>query len=258
MFIIKRGEHSPRVVLLQIMLNRQGAELTVDGIFGRRTRAAVVSFQASKHRTTTGVMDPATWAELAAGTSEALVDVVDIGDPMLATREAAELRQAGSNPIELGGMCNGITQMVNDVIRRADSTGPIALLRITGHGNLGRWMTVSVGDVAHLHGQEYEVIAGEYFSYIDLDHFDEVSPILGRLKPYFASFGSMEHLGCSIGSRPNSRKMMKKLSDLWSVPVSAGIPTQLHVLHFDGAVFTAYPDGGTLSGWSRKFRNVCL
>ena len=257
MFIVKRGEQSPRVVLIQINLNRKGAELTVDGVFGRRTRAAVLEFQTSKHLGHDGVVGPDTWRELAAGTTEPIIDVVDIGDPMLHFREAVELRNAGSDPIELGGMCNGITQMVGDVISRAESTGPIALLRITGHGNLGRWMTVSVGDIAHLHGQEYDVIAGEYFSYINLEHFDEVAPILARLRPYFAPFGSMEHLGCSIGSRPESRRMMAKLADLWNVPVRAGVPTQLHVLHFDGAVFTAYPGGGSLNSWSRHFRNVC-
>lgn len=259
MFEVKRGERSPRVVLLQILLNRQGNELVVDGDFGRRTHAALVAFQAAKSiARATGVADPATWRELLRGADETVVDVVDIGDPMLSQRESAELRQAGSPPIQFGLMCNGIGQMVTDVIQRVGASGWLAVLRITGHGNHGRWMTVSVGAVADLKGQAYEEVAGEYYSYIDAAHFNQVAPTLAQLKPYFAPFGSMEHTGCSIGSRPESRRMMQRLADLWDVPVSAGIPTQRNVLHFDGAVFTAYPKSGTLAAWSRRFRNMSL
>lgn len=257
MFEVKRGERSPRVVLLQILLNRQGNALVVDGIFGRRTQAALEAFQTAK-TIPKGMADPATWRELLRGGDEAVVDVVDIGDPMLAEREAVELRRAGSPPILLGLMCNGIGQMVSDIIRQVGGSRWIAVLRITGHGNHGRWMTVSVGAVADLRGQEYEEVAGEYYSYIDTAHFDQVAPTLAMLKPYFAPFGSMEHTGCSIGGRPESRRMMQRLASLWDVPVSAGIPTQLHVLHFDGAVFTAYPGGGSLSTWSQRFRNMSL
>jgi hypothetical protein len=256
MFIVRRGDYSPRVVLLQILLNRQGAGLVVDGIFGRLTDAAVASFQGiGPISDARGVAGPATWRELLRRGNETVVDVVDVGDPLLATREAIELTAAGSSPITLGLMCNGVGQMVSDVQRRVGEQQRLAVLRITGHGNFGRWMTVSVGSVAHLPRPEYREVAGEYFSYIDDAHFHKVAPLLSQLQPYFLPYGSMEHTGCSIGSRPESRHLMQRLANLWGVPVSAGIPQQAAVLRFDGAVFTVYPGGGTLASWSRRFRD---
>jgi hypothetical protein len=49
MILVAPGEKSPRVVLIQILLNRAGNTLTIDGSFGALTRAAVVSFQSSQH-----------------------------------------------------------------------------------------------------------------------------------------------------------------------------------------------------------------
>jgi hypothetical protein len=254
MLEIRHGEHGPRVVLLQVLLNRTGASLAVDGVYGPKTRTAVETFQKSApplHRS--GNVDSPTFNELFRESRLSIVDVVDVGDPMLAEREANELRAAGSQPIELGLMCNGVGQMVSDAINQAAS--PIALLRITGHGNLGRWMTVSVGAPAHLHGAAYAELEAEFHSYIDLSHFAQLRGTLARLQGRFARFGSMEHLGCSIGSRPSSRQLMGALSDLWAVPISAGIQTQRSVLHFDGPPYTAYPEKGSLPTWSKQFRD---
>ncbi len=254
MLEIHRGEHGPRVVFLQVLLNRRGATLVVDGVYGPKTHGAVEAFQKTvPSLTPSGNVNAATFNELFRDSRLSIVDVVDVGDPMLAEREANELRAAGSQPIELGLMCNGVGQMVSDTISQAAS--PIALLRITGHGNLGRWMTVSVGAPAHLHGAAYAELEAEYHSYIDLPHFDQLRAVLARLQGRFARFGSMEHLGCSIGSRPASRQLMGRLADLWRVPISAGIQTQRSVLHFDGPPYTAYPAKGSLAGWSTQFRN---
>jgi peptidoglycan hydrolase-like protein with peptidoglycan-binding domain len=48
----------------QTQLNKYGANLVVDGIFGSGTRASVVSFQASRGLAQTGTVDLATWQEL--------------------------------------------------------------------------------------------------------------------------------------------------------------------------------------------------
>ncbi len=261
MFLIRTGERSPRVVLIQIMLNRQGASLVVDGIFGSKTHTAVTQFQRRKGLKV-GAVGPKTWAELSRDARETVVDVLDFGDPKMAGPVESALRQAGSDPIVLGLMCNGVGQMVVSVAGQCTGPRTLALLRITGHGNLGRWMTVSVGDLVGLleegDQKEYNVREAEYYSYINLKHFPEVAPILTPLKTLFAPFGSMEHTGCSIGSRPESRQMMQKMADLWGVPVSAGIHIQHSVLNFDGAVFTAYPGGGTLASWSRQFQKICV
>ncbi|GAA1478276.1 hypothetical protein GCM10009623_27220 [Nocardioides aestuarii] len=48
----------------QTQLNKYGANLVVDGIFGSGTRASVVSFQANRGLSQTGTVDLATWQEL--------------------------------------------------------------------------------------------------------------------------------------------------------------------------------------------------
>ncbi|MGE5303909.1 MAG: peptidoglycan-binding domain-containing protein [Alphaproteobacteria bacterium] len=258
MLQINYGDHGPRVVLLQILLNRRGNALIADGIFGPKTRHAVVSFQRTvPSLSPSGTVDPVTFNALFRDSGLSVLDVVDVGDPLLQQREANEFRQAGSHPIEIGLMCNGVGQMVSDVIRRCARV-PVALLRITGHGNLGRWMTVSVGDVVDLSRSDYRVVASEDHSYISERNFTMLAATLSQLKPVFARFGSMEHLGCSIGGNPSGRRMMQRLASLLNVPVSAGIQTQRSTLRFDGAAHTAYPSSGSLASWSRQFRNVSL
>jgi peptidoglycan hydrolase-like protein with peptidoglycan-binding domain len=48
----------------QTQLNKYGANLVVDGVFGSGTRASVVQFQASRGLAQTGTVDLATWQEL--------------------------------------------------------------------------------------------------------------------------------------------------------------------------------------------------
>jgi hypothetical protein len=255
MILVRPGERGPRVALIQILLNRAGNTLRVDGIYGPKTRAAVDAFQSGKGITgAKGVVGPDTWQKLPRGDNTAVVDVVDVGDPGVGGGAVRELTKAGGDPIQLGLMCGGVEQMVSDVMRQAGRCGSVALLRITGHGNLGRWMTVSVGSVAHLPAEEYKVTATEYHSYIDWGHIDELAPTLARLKGYFAPYGTMEHGGCSLGSKPETRKLMHRLADLWGVPVSVGVGIQRSILNFDGQTFTAYPKHGTLESWTKPFR----
>src|SRR5262249_44628701 len=50
------GDRGPEVVALQQRLNVFGAQLTIDGVFGTGTRAAVIAFQASRGLATDGVV----------------------------------------------------------------------------------------------------------------------------------------------------------------------------------------------------------
>ena len=259
MLRLQFGDQGPKVVLLQILLNRRGNSLKVDGAYGEKTRAAVASFQSGSPAPRPGDVDPTTFNALFQDSQLSIVDVVDAGDPMVPETVEPVLSVAGAGPpIELGLMCNGVGQMISDVIQRA--AHPIALLRMTGHGNLGRWMTVSVGSVAHAEPGPYQEAASEYYSYIDLRHFNQLREVLAPLTSHFASFGSMEHHGCTIGSVPDSRQMMQKLADVWKVPITAGMGLQNAegVLRFPGAVFTAYPENGTLPSWSAQFRGRSL
>lgn len=63
---LRKGSKGDAVVSLQEMLNRSGAGLKVDGIFGTKTRQAVRVFQNVKSITVDGVVGPVTWATLKA------------------------------------------------------------------------------------------------------------------------------------------------------------------------------------------------
>jgi hypothetical protein len=273
MFNIRAGEHSPRVTLLQILLNSHactgadGRRLTVDGIYGHNTRAAVVA--AGK---TIGTGDPSGNAATPALIQRLLADVdlsvitsVDLGDPELQD-DVDQFQRNFDDPILLGGMCNGLVQMVQAVRTRA-RPGRVATLRLDGHGNLGEWLTVSVGNVVDLREsknraeqQEYAAIAKEINSYISAQNFSKVNDIIQPLSAIFAPFGFAEHLGCTLGARRQTREMLRKLADLWGVPIRVGIQTQPigSVMDISGPAFTAFPRGQNLTGWSRQFQTLDL
>jgi murein L,D-transpeptidase YcbB/YkuD len=66
--VLKQGANSgwPRVTVrsLQYLLAAHGAKLPADGVFGQRTRVAVVAFQRARHLTADGVAGAATWRAL--------------------------------------------------------------------------------------------------------------------------------------------------------------------------------------------------
>jgi len=66
--VLRQGANStwPKVTVrsLQYLLNARGAKLTVDGVFGAKTKAAVVAFQHAHHLSADGVAGPQTWAAL--------------------------------------------------------------------------------------------------------------------------------------------------------------------------------------------------
>lgn len=63
--LLKRGSKGAAVRTLQTELNRQGGHrLAVDGIFGQKTRAAVLSWQNKKRIAVDGIVGPVTWRSL--------------------------------------------------------------------------------------------------------------------------------------------------------------------------------------------------
>jgi peptidoglycan hydrolase-like protein with peptidoglycan-binding domain len=66
--VLRQGANSdwPRVSVrsLQYLLAAHGAKLPADGVFGQRTRLAVVAFQRARHLTANGVVGAATWRAL--------------------------------------------------------------------------------------------------------------------------------------------------------------------------------------------------
>jgi murein L,D-transpeptidase YcbB/YkuD len=65
---LRQGSNSawPKATVrsLQYLLNAHGAKLTVDGVFGPKTKAAVVTFQHAKGLTASGVVQASTWRAL--------------------------------------------------------------------------------------------------------------------------------------------------------------------------------------------------
>ncbi len=90
--MIRRGSVGPDVAALQDALNREGAEpaLAADGIFGRRTDAAVRRFQASRGLAPDGIVGPLTWRALGFA-------------PPVATGSTTAAGPEGTTPAGIGG-----------------------------------------------------------------------------------------------------------------------------------------------------------
>jgi peptidoglycan hydrolase-like protein with peptidoglycan-binding domain len=80
--VLRQGANSawPKVTVrsLQYLLDARGAKVTVDGVFGARTRSAVIAFQRARHLTADGVAGVQTWA--------ALISTVRLGSTGFAVR----------------------------------------------------------------------------------------------------------------------------------------------------------------------------
>ncbi len=62
--VLRLTDRGDAVMILQILLNRHGANLLEDGIFGRGTFEAVIAYQVDKGLKPDGIVGPATWGSL--------------------------------------------------------------------------------------------------------------------------------------------------------------------------------------------------
>ncbi len=62
--VLERGDRGDQVVWLQQLLHGAGFEVSFTGIYGRKTRLAVVAFQESRSLTADGVTGTSTWRRL--------------------------------------------------------------------------------------------------------------------------------------------------------------------------------------------------
>jgi hypothetical protein len=62
--MLATGSSGPAVSRLQELLATAGFAVSADGIFGPRTRAAVIAFQAGRGLTADGIVGPRTWGAL--------------------------------------------------------------------------------------------------------------------------------------------------------------------------------------------------
>ena len=70
--LVRKGDQNHPVKTLQYLLRARGHTVTVDGIFGPKTDAAVRDFQKALHQdipsvTVDGIVGPVTWRALVSG-----------------------------------------------------------------------------------------------------------------------------------------------------------------------------------------------
>jgi hypothetical protein len=239
---LRRGDRLPSAGVLQKLLNREGATLGADGIFGGHTESAVRAFQQSHHLIADGIVGQNTWPQVATGARLSIVDCIDVFDPSLMELEATDIERAGGQPILIGGACNGVEQIVTQVMMSA-SPGSVFLLRFHGHGAPG------VAGISFGHG---DIGYGERAD-IDLSNFHELQPVLARLGAAFGPYGNIQFMHCSTGGGANGRQLMKLIADATGVPVTAALQTQygggVATFKYEGPTFTAFPGGATLATW---------
>jgi hypothetical protein len=265
MFFLTYGESGPRVVLIQALLRLKGINLRITGKWDEANMRAVEKYRAQLHLPPMGPVDAQVFFNLIQKTHLKLVDSVDGSAGLVRVVAEQDMKEAGIKPLvnpRLPG--RGVSAAIDKIIARSQHH-KIALLRITGHGNRGTWISVAVGDPveAQVEGRikDYQAMKADWKSYIDFSHFERLRPILSRLRPLFASFGSAEVHCCKIG---NQKTLLQKLAETWGVPVSGGLANHQvggydtnqygeyvpSTFAFQGEVFTAYPGGKNLKSWA--------
>ncbi|MEO0669738.1 MAG: DUF4347 domain-containing protein [Pseudomonadota bacterium] len=168
-----------------------------------------------------------------------VVNVFDLWDPRKA--KSMKIVKDGA-AIPLGGMSNGVGQMVTEITRLVSNPPKkVRLLRIFSHGGEGV-MAVSMGNGADP-GYKPENRAS-----IDVNNFSLIKADLAKLKDHFSANALVELHGCSVGGGTPGDKLLQSLADLWGVRVKAGTMVQFsgnagNQVKFEGPTKTASPGG---------------
>ena len=78
---LRQGDSGAAVSELQQLLNAKGINITVDGVFGNATRAAVVQFQQQNGLVVDGIVGTQTWQALRRGGPIQLTDAAIYYEP---------------------------------------------------------------------------------------------------------------------------------------------------------------------------------
>jgi hypothetical protein len=253
------GDKLPSVGVLQKLLNRAGAKLDSDGIFGPRTLAAVQQFQRANHLKQDGIVGKKTWAKLTESVNLPIIDCVDVFDSFQREEllrankrkeadamsdsydtEVADIRAVGGNPLVIGGMSNGVEQAITLIRNEASET---FLLRFHGHGYPG-----SAGIAAGSGGPNE-------LNRINAQSIPLLRGVIGRLKPVFGPYGAVQFMHCETGRGPAGQQMLTTVASILGVPATAGVNTQYgggeKTFRFEGPTYTAVPNGQSLKEWCR-------
>jgi peptidoglycan hydrolase-like protein with peptidoglycan-binding domain len=91
--LVKQGRQGHPVPALQYLLRDHGHHVTVDGIFGPKTEAAVEQFQIADHLRADGVVGPQTW-----GAVIVVVASGSTGDAVRGVQEEFRFRDLSGEP----------------------------------------------------------------------------------------------------------------------------------------------------------------
>jgi hypothetical protein len=237
----------PTVGVLQKLLNRGGANLAADGIFGPRTKQAVVGFQRPRGLAPDGAVGVQTWPRVSVQADLPIMDCVDVFDPLLEEDTDTPLKNVGANPIVIGGACNGVEQAVNMIL--AASPGNVFLLRFHGHGGPGlAGIAIGRGDVAGAFDERSD---------IDEETLNTTLPMLGRLRGIFGPYGCVQFMHCETGRGPKGHRVLSRIADTLGVPATGAVDDQFGLgdgnlpFGYNGPTTTAVPGRGSLADWAK-------
>ena len=91
--LVRKGDQDHPVKTLQYLLRARGHTVTVDGIFGPMTEAAVRSFQQQKGLAVDGIVGPNTWGALIITVKKG-----SQGDAVRGVQEEFQFRNLSGNP----------------------------------------------------------------------------------------------------------------------------------------------------------------
>ena len=91
--LVRQGNHDHPVKTLQYLLRARGHYLTVDGIFGPNTNAAVRAFQQQTGLAVDGIVGPVTWSALIITVKQG-----STGDAVRGVQEEFQFRNLSGDP----------------------------------------------------------------------------------------------------------------------------------------------------------------
>ena len=250
MLFLQFGDNGPPVVALQILLNRDDStvpKLVTDGDFGGKTRTAVDVFrdQIMAQSGPAGIADPAMMRFLVDGAGLQTVDSVDVTDPTVAEIIVPALSRV-TLPVLLGGMSNGVAQLITDVQARVQGERSLMMLRMHGHG--------SPGLAAISHGSRRVSPGIDPFgnqTVIAQQIMPALTSQLKQLGPLFANFGFVELHSCRVAEGVQGERFVRDFADALGAPVRAAVSKQQaeNVFTLTGKTFTGIPGGGSVRDW---------
>lgn len=175
-----------------------------------------------------------------------VIDVADGVTDALAIIDACK----PDKTIRVGGLCNGVAQVMSDVTRVAPLHG-ITDLIFKSHGAAGmQGLGVGTGADVPDPGAIMSILSTRYLASA------ANRKVVSLITPYFNPKGRVALYGCHTGDDDAGIAFVKDLATIWKVPVIASTWYNLkNSATLFGSTIEAYPDGTLkIQKWSDKAR----